>query len=92
VESTQVIESLRILLLAGFGLSALLAFAVLRDDADAAWLRRYLDEHPGLRVDFEVWQRRRRREVLLAAGRCPDHDMMLDGAGQCAQCGRRPHS
>jgi hypothetical protein len=86
----QVIEALRILLIAGFGLTALLAYVLMRADADTTWHRRYLDEHPGLRHDFEVWRRGRRRELLLAAGRCPDHDAMLDVSGRCAVCQRRP--
>ena len=87
----EVIESLRILLLAGLGLSVVLAIVVLRGDADATWFRRYLDEHPGLRQDFEMWRRHRRRKESLAAGRCPDHDLLLTTSGQCTQCRRRPH-
>jgi hypothetical protein len=86
VDSQQVIETLRTLLLIGFGLSALLAFVVFRADSEAGWRRRYLDEHPGVRQDFLIWRRHRRRELLLAAGRCPDHDDVLDARGECARC------
>lgn len=90
MEATEVLQALRILLLAGFGFSAILAIVVLRGDADANWHRRYLDEHPGLRTDFEVWRKQRRRELLRAAGRCPDHLLILDASGKCGRCGSRP--
>ncbi len=86
----QVIDTLRTLLVIGFGLSAFLAFVVFRADSDAGWRRRYFDEHPGLRQDFDIWRRKRRRELLLASGRCPDHDNILDSHGRCARCRRVP--
>lgn len=90
VEADEVLESLRILLVSGLALSAVLAFVVLRGEGDATWHRRYLDEHPGMRQDFEVWRRHRRRELALAAGRCPDHDLLLDPHGSCTRCRGRP--
>ena len=90
MDPTQIIEALRGLLLAGLGLSALLAFVVMRDDADQEMFKRYLKEHPGLQSDFDVWRRRRRRQLSVAAGRCPDHDSPLDTSGYCARCRRRP--
>ena len=87
----EVIESLRFLLLAGLAASVVLTVVVLRGDVDATWRRRYFDEHPGLRHDFETWRRQRRRKESLAAGRCPDHDLLLNTAGQCTRCRGRPH-
>ncbi len=90
LEANQVLEGLRVLLFAGFGLTALLAFVLMRADTDASWLLRYLDEHPALRRDFNVWRRKRRRELLIAAGRCPEHEGLLDANGRCALCNGRP--
>ena len=86
----EVVESLRGLLLAGLGLSVVLAFVVLRGDSDATWQTRYLDEHPAVRHDYETWRRQRRRRLLRAGGRCPDHDLLLDSSGMCSRCHRRP--
>lgn len=92
MEPGQILDTLRILLAAGLLLSGLLVFAMWRGDSETSWYRRYLDEHPGLRSDFQSWRRRRSRELSLTAGRCPDHNVFLDAAGYCSRCHRRPQS
>lgn len=90
METNEIIDTLRILLLAGLALSGVLILAIWRSDNESSWYRRYLDEHPGLRSDFDVWRRRRVRELSLEAGRCPDHGVFLDTSGYCTRCHRRP--
>jgi hypothetical protein len=90
VDPVHIIETLRVLLVIGFSLTAVLAYVLLRGDADRGWHRRYFEEHPGVRHDFDAWRRRRRRELTLSAGRCPDHELELDPRGVCAKCHRYP--
>ena len=90
MQPNEAMEALRILLVAGFGLTALLAFILMRTDSDANWHRRYFDEHPPLRQAFDTWRRKRHRELMLASGRCPEHNAALDSFGRCAFCHGRP--
>jgi len=92
VEDGQILDLLRILLASGLVLSGLLIYIMRRGDAETSWYRRYLEEYPGLRSDFEAWRRHRRRQESVESGRCPDHKVYLDPAGLCSRCHGRPQA